>query len=427
MATAAQPILRATVFLALGVLAGCASEPPPVPDDDRLVVAQEDFGGDVGDVGELTDFPTAPGLLPRDFEMKETAGGLKGYISKFYRVRSMSGKDLIPLLNNWKTPKARIVEVKQHNMLVITETAENMPVLDKVLAQVDIVPTQVEIEAKVIEILETSGYEYGFELAVDRAPAGNTALRSYSGTFHSNSFLESLTANAAPYQGATLNWASVGRVVEELGDFEFIMRALETEGYAEIITTPRIVCRTGQKAILKTETLLPVEEFILQSNNNPRITTRFKPVGVTLEVTPRVVGRDAITVEVKPSVSNVVRFVFNSSGGIPVPVIATRSAVTQVDVRNGELLVIGGLLDKQTRNDQRQVPILGSIPLLGRLFSSEDDFEQKTQIVFILKIRILTLAEKARDRSGIPLTKEERIRLEGEPLIERDEDEDEED
>jgi general secretion pathway protein D len=420
MATAVQPTLRATVFLALGVLAGCASEAPRIPDDDRLVVAQEelDEGG-----GELTGFPSAPGLLPRDFEMKEPGGALKGYISKFYRVRSMSGKDLIPLLNNWKTAKARIVEVKQHNMLVITETAENMPILDKVLEQVDIVPTQVEIEAKVIEILESSGYEYGFELAVDRAPAGNTALRSYGGTFHSNSFLESLTNNAAPYQGATLNWASVGRVVEELGDFEFIMRALETEGYAEIITTPRIVCRTGQKAILKTETQLPVEEFILQSNNNPRITTRYKPVGVTLEVTPRVVGRDAITVEVKPSVSNVVRFEFNASGGIPVPVIATRSAVTQVDVRNGELLVIGGLLDKQTRNDQRQVPILGSIPLLGRLFSSEDDFEQKTQIVFILRIRILSLAEKARDRSGIPLTKEERIRLQGEPLIERDEDE----
>ena len=133
------------------------------------------------------------------------------------------------------------------------------------------------------------------------------------------------------------------------------------------------------------------------------------------------VGRDAIQVEVKPSVSNIVRFEFNASGGgLPVPVIASRSAVTQVDVRNGELLVIGGLLDKQTRNDTRGVPILNSIPLLGRLFGSEDDAQQKTQIVFILRIRILTSAEKARARSRIPLTKEERIQLEGAP----DEDED---
>ena len=133
---------------------------------------------------------------------------------------------------------------------------------------------------------------------------------------------------------------------------------------------------------------------------------------MTLEVTPHVVGRDAITVEVRPSVSNVVRFEVSSSGGIPVPVIASRSAVTKVDIRNGELLVIGGLLDKQTRSDERKVPILGSIPILGLLFTSRDDFEQKTQIVFLLRIRILTSAEKARNRGRIPLTLEERTRLE---------------
>jgi type II secretory pathway component GspD/PulD (secretin) len=385
------------------------------------VVAQDGDPTPTPRDGDLTGFPTAPGLLPRDFEMTETEGKLKGYRTKFYRVRSLSGSDLIPILNNWKTAEARIVAIKQHNMLVITETEENMAVLDTVLEQIDVVPTQVEIEAKVIAIVETNGFEYGFELAIDRAPASRSALRGFGGTYHSNSFLESLTNTAAPYQGTNLNFASVGSIVQDLGDFDFIIRALETEGYAEIITTPRIVCRTGQKAILKTTQDIPVQEFILQGNNNPRITTRFKPVGVTLEVTPRVVGRDAIQVEVKPSVSNVIRFEFNASaGGIPIPVIASRSAVTSVDVRNGELLVIGGLLDKQTRNDVRGVPILSSIPLIGRLFGSEDDQVQKTQIVFILRIRILTSAEKARARSRIPLTKDERIQLEGAPNEEED-------
>ncbi|RMG15322.1 MAG: type II secretion system protein GspD [Planctomycetota bacterium] len=405
-------------LLALALACGCAGAPAESSLRTRVEIADKgDAGETPGDALPPTDlqgFPTAPGLLPRDFEMKEEQGPLKGYVTKFYRVRSLAGNELIPLLNNWKSPKARILHVKQHNMLAITETPENMRILETVLGQLDVVPVQVEIEAKVIEILQTTGYEYGFELFVDRAPAGNTALRSYGGTFNSNSFLESLSNNAAPFQGATLNWASVGKVVEELGDFEFIMRALETEGYAEIISEPRIVCRTGQTATLKTSTELPVQEFILQSNNNPRITTRYKPVGVTLQVTPRVVGRDAIQVEVRPTVSNVVRFEFDpSGGGIPVPVIASRSAVTQVDIRNGELLVIGGLIDKQNRTDNRKVPIIGDIPLVGRLFQSEDDFQQKTQVVFILRIRILTSAEKARDRSRIPLTKEERIELEG--------------
>ncbi|MCO5169776.1 MAG: hypothetical protein M9894_25850 [Planctomycetes bacterium] len=400
--------------------AGCsASPPPPRPprEDPPMLMAQvEDPAGTAtrpDPPTDFLDFPAAPDLLPRDYEMEEPAGSaLAGYVTRFYRVRSQAGQALIDVLNHWKSQKARIVNVPQHNMLIITEERERLPVLEKVLQQVDLVPPQVEIEARVIEILETDGFEFGFELRVDRAPAGNTALRRYDGSFHSNSFLSSLTNQAAPFQGASMTWSSVGKVVKELGDFEFIMRALQTEGYAEIVSAPRVVCRSGQRAILRTATKLPIQDFLVQSTNNVRIATRFESVGVTLEVAPTVVGRDAITVEVKPSVSNVVRFEFSpAAGGIPVPVIAERSAVTQVDIRNGEILVIGGLLDTQSRTDQRRVPFIGRLPIIGRLFSSTDDLEQKTNVVFILRIRILTSAEKARNRDEIPLTREERTRL----------------
>jgi len=412
---------RAALLASCAALLSACGGPEPEPGDrPEFVIADEGDGEGEGEgEGEgprpptdFVDFPAAPDLIPRDYVFEEESGPLAGYLTKFYRVRNQDGKDLIKVLNNWKSAKARLLDVPQHNMLIMTETREQMPLLERVLEQIDVVPPQVEIEARVLEILETRGYEYGFELAVDRAPAGDTALRRYGGQFNSNSFLESLSSNAAPFQGAFLDWASVGEVAEEFGDFEFIMRALETEGYAEIVSTPRIVCRSGQKASLRTQTKLPIQDFI-QNNNNIRVTTRYENVGVTLEVTPTVVGRDAITVEVKPIVSNVVRFEFNpSAGGIPIPVIAERSAVTKVDIRNGELLVIGGLLDKQTRSDHRGVPILNSIPILGILFSSTDDFEQRTNVVFILRIRILTSAEKARARARIPLTRDERIALE---------------
>jgi general secretion pathway protein D len=407
---------RALLILTAAV-GGCAAH-DPTPPGERVLIAQDVPGGERPAGNEpptdFLDFPAAPDLLPRDYEMEEPQGSaLAGMVTRFYRVRSLTGAVLIDILNHWKSAKARIVNVPLHNMLIITEERERMALLEKVLAQVDLVPPQVEIEARVIEILETDGFEYGFELHTDRAPAGDTALRRYDGVFHSDSFLSSLANQAAPFQGASLNWASVGDVVEELGDFEFIMRALEVEGYAEIVSAPRIVCRSGQRAILRTATKLPVQQFTVVGTNNVTIGTRFEPVGVSLEVSPTVVGRDAITVEVKPTVANVVRFEFNpAAGGIPIPVIAERAAVTQVDVRNGELLVIGGLLDKQSRSDQRRVPILGRIPFIGRLFSSTNDQEQKTNVVFILRIRILTSAEKARNRDEIPLTREERTRLE---------------
>lgn len=412
--------LLAGALVGLVQLLGCSSPPatPSPADPPEVILAQE--GAPPGEDDEpeekpptdFVDFPTVDGLLPRDFVMEETGGALKGYLTRFYRVRSQAGNELAAILNNWKSAKARIVQVPQHNMLVITETRENMPVLEKVLEQVDVVPAQVEIEARVIAIIESDGYEYGFELLVDRAPAGDTLLRRYGGDFNSNSFLESLTPQAAPYQGANLNFASVGEVVEKFGDFEFIIRALESEGYAEIVSSPRIVCRSGEKALLKTATKLPIQDFFLQSTNNTRITTRYENVGVTLEVQPTVVGRDAITVVVKPVVSNVVRFELSPSGGIPVPVIGERSAATKVDMRNGELLVIGGLLDRQVRTDQRRVPLLGSIPFIGKFFGSIDDSEERTNVVFVLRIRILTSAEKARRARAIPLTRGEKVQLE---------------
>ena len=405
--------------LSLAGCAGPAESSPPAEPVEALIADEGQGGAPAPPPTDFVDFPPAPDLLPRDFVMEEEGGALKGYLTRFYRVRSQSGNQLIGILNNWKSDKARIVDVPQHNMLVITETRENMPVLQRVLEQVDVVPPQVEIEAKVVEILENAGFEYGFELLVDRAPAGNTALRGYGATFNSNSFLQSLSNQAAPFQGSNLNFASVGKVVEDLGDLELVLRALETEGYAEIVSAPRIVCRSGQRALLRTALKLPIQDFILQSTNNPRITTRYEDVGVTLEVSPTVVGRDAITVEVKPAVSNVVRFEFNpSAGGIPIPVIATRNAATQVDIRNGEILVIGGLLDRQARQDRRGVPILMHIPFIGKLFTSIDDEQQKTNVVIVLRIRILTSAEKARNRDAIPLTREEQARE-----AERDEDE----
>lgn len=420
LAAARRGTALAAGLLALLLCTACApSADLEAPAPVEALIADEGKPGQPGGPKppepptDFVDFPPAPDLLPRDFVMEEEAGALKGYLTRFYRVRSQAGASLIGILNNWKSEKARILDVPQHNMLLITETRENMPVLQRILEQVDLVPPQVEIEAKVVEILESAGFEYGFELMVDRAPAGDTALRGYGARFNSNSLIESLTDGAAPFQGSFLNFAAVGKVIEELGDLELVIRALESEGYAEIVSAPRIVCRSGQRALLRTATKLPIQDFILQSVGNPRITTRFEDVGVTLEVSPTVVGRDAITVEVKPSVSNVVRFVFNpAGGGIPIPVIASRSASTQVDIRNGEILVIGGLIDKQVRQDTRGIPLLMDIPFLGKLFHSIDDQEQKTNVVIVLRIRILTSAEKARNRDEIPRTKGEQVQKE---------------
>jgi type II secretory pathway component GspD/PulD (secretin) len=319
-------------------------------------------------------------------------------VTKFYKIRHVIGAQLAAVLNNWKTPQGRIIDMPLHNMLIITEQREVLDTMERILEQIDRVPAQVEIEAKVIEIRRSSNYEFGFELHVDRSPASNTAFRRFDGAFNSPSFLDSLRPGALPFQGASINWAAIGKAQEILGDFEYVLRALEKDGYAEVLSAPRIVVHSGHKAILTAKTKEPILITNIVNTTLQQVTTTFEPVGVTLEVTPVVVGSEAILLDVKPSVSSVVEYLQNPTGGLPIPHISERTADTEVDLRNGEILVIGGLFEKQIRKDSVKVPIVGHIPLIGRLFSSIDDEEIKTDVIFILKLRILSNVERADER-----------------------------
>ncbi|MEZ0230943.1 MAG: type II secretion system protein GspD [Planctomycetota bacterium] len=391
----------------LALATACAETPEPKPELRPF----EDIGAESSGVAplgsanlmptgpDMLGFPPVTGLSPGDYSFAESPEGpLKGYITKFYRIRHVVGAQLIAVLNNWKTPQGRIIDMALHNMLIITEKQDVLEVMERILEQIDRVPAQIEIEAKIIEIRRSSNYEFGFELHVDRSPAANTAFRRFDGAFNSSSFLSSLRPGSSPYQGASINWAAIGKAQQVLGDFEYVLRALERDGYAEVLSAPRIVVHSGRRAMLSAKTQEPVQVTNIIPGNFQQITTEFRPVGVQLEVTPVVVGTEAILVDVKPSVSTVVNFLPSATGGPPLPRIAERSADTQVDLRNGELLVIGGLFEKRIRKDNSRVPIVGHVPLLGKLLSSIDDEEIKTDIVFVLKLRILSNVERADER-----------------------------
>ena len=395
--------------LALVACAAACADAPPKP-DPQVPPNFDDVPGDaVAPLASTStlDQPTGPDLLgfpavtggasARDFSYEEGTGPLKGYVTRFYRIRHVVGATLVGILNNWKSPQGRIIDVPLHNMLIITELKDTLETMERVLEHIDRVPPQVEIEAKVIEIRRSANFEFGFELHLDRSPAANTAFRRFDGSFNSPSFLDSLRPGANPFQGASINWAAVGKAQQMLGDFEYVLRALERDGYAEVLSAPRVVVHSGHRALLSAKTEEPILVNTIVNTNLQNITTTFKPVGVTLEVTPVVVGTEAILLDVKPTVSSVVSFV-PSPTGLPIPRVSERSADTQVDLRNGEILVIGGLYEKRGRRDATRIPIIGRIPLLGKFFSSIDDEEIKTDVIFILKLWILTSLERAEAR-----------------------------
>lgn len=407
------PPARALAWIAaLPLLAGCSTfmmkETEVVP-DSKEVVSTVIPAGDEADLLEMTD---GQEVVPDDVIL-----GPDGRRTKFYRVRHMTAAELIRLVNlrfysgEGKPPGTKVDPSKEHarlqahrdlNMVIIHEEKERLDEIVRFLERVDRLTTQIQIDITMVEISSRYQFEYGFDFFLDRAPASNAALRSLGATYNNRSFIDSILTGSS-FQGTSLTFGSVGSVVTELGDLSLVLRALEEKGHAKILAEPSIVIHGGEEAEINAIEKQPIQQLEQINAQTSRITTRYEDVGVKFKVKVQNIGADAALLFVNPEVSTVTSFTDPQQfGGLSVPIIAKRDAKTVLDVRDGDRLVIGGLKDTRTLVEHRQIPILGSIPIIGALFKSRREREETTEILFILEVQILDEERKSRMKLQIP-------------------------
>jgi type II secretory pathway component GspD/PulD (secretin) len=336
---------------------------------------------------QITSAPAeqVPSQSIEDF-MKDCRTEPDGRLTKFYRISHQSGDALIGILNNYKSPQGRIINYPQTKTIVITETPDTMKTLAEILARLDSPSPQVLIKVRMAETRSTSNFEYGFEYNQDRT--GRSSLISrLDARLNPKNYNDSLKTGATPFQGSTFTLATSGKAA---GDIDIIIRALQESGNVKILSCPDILVTEGQSATLHTGEQVPFQEIQAQGTNLLYF-TKFKDVGAHLIVTPNFIGNESVTLRVQPEVSSLTGWTDPSQvGGISNPIISTRRCETTVTVRDGETLVIGGLLEDKKVLTRRSVPILGSIPVLGYLFSSIRYETDRTALNFILNVKIVS-------------------------------------
>jgi type II secretory pathway component GspD/PulD (secretin) len=190
--------------------------------------------------------------------------------------------------------------------------------------------------------------------------------------------------------------------------FSLFIKFLETKGYAEILSAPNLVLRRGAEGNIVTGQDVPIQSST-QTGGANTISTTFKSVGIKLRVTPLSVTNGRVRLLVAPEVSNVQEY--TTSGA---PLVAVRSASTELQMRDGQLVSIGGLLRKEQRQSQRRIPLLSEIPLLGWFFRSHTRETVGSQLVIFLSVRILD--EASLDTATLhpaPVTPEAQKALDG--------------
>ena len=282
------------------------------------------------------------------------------------------------------------------NALVISAPASVFPSLRAVIQQLDIRRAQVHIEAIIAEVSLDTSNELGVQWMIgdNDGPALSTQF-SDSGT--------SIASIAAGGAAALPNGLALGlgQVKDSGLSFLTLIRALSGDSETNLLSTPSIVTIDNQEAEIVVGQNVPFvtgETSTTGSSvdvSNPFRTIERQDIGVSLKVKPQINEGDTITMELEQEVSNISG---SATGAVDI-VTNKRSIKTTVQLEDGELLVLGGLIDEKVINTEQKVPGLGDIPFIGALFRSSKSTKVKQNLLVFIRASIIKDPDKARQLS----------------------------
>lgn len=264
------------------------------------------------------------------------------------------------------------------NSLIVVTTPENADLVQSILAQLDKIPEQVMIETVIVEATLDSSTKLGVEWSYLQDPAFRN-----SGTEGRIDQDFNLNNNQDPARGFKYTLAG--------GKWELFLNALKTDSRFEVLSTPRIFTSNNVQAQINISQSVP---YVLSSredaNGNLTFTYAFQDVGIVLTVTPRITANGFVTMDVSQTANDLQGFTdFNA------PIVNQRQADTTVTVKDGETIILGGIIRSTVTATTRKIPLLGDIPILGNLFKTSTKENSKTELLVFLTPRIVRNPEEA--------------------------------
>ncbi|PAR38157.1 type II secretion system protein GspD [Vibrio metoecus] len=306
------------------------------------------------------------------------------------------------------TSKRNEVMIAAHadtNSLVLTAPQDIMNAMLEVIGQLDIRRAQVLIEALIVEMAEGDGINLGVQWGSLESGSviqyGNTGasignvligLEEAKDTTEKKPIRNSDTGEIKYYEETTtkgdystlasaLSGLQGAAVSIALGDWTALISAVSNDSKSNILSSPSItVMDNGEASFIVGEEVPVITGSTAGSNNdNPFQTVDRKEVGIKLKVVPQINEGNSVQLKIEQEVSNVL----GANGAVDVR-FAKRQLNTSVMVQDGQMLVLGGLIDERALESESKVPLLGDIPLLGQLFrSTSSQVEKKNLMVFI--------------------------------------------
>ena len=277
------------------------------------------------------------------------------------------------------------------NSLIVVTLPSNMKMIRGIVDKIDKIADQVMIETVIVEANLDKTTKLGIEWNFQQRKILNN-----SGTSGSGATDFGLGSSTTPLQG--FKYTLTGTL------YNAFLSTLQTDTRFKVLSTPRIFTSNNVKATINVSQKVPyVKNQEANSVGNLISNYDFLDVGVVLNVTPRITSSGEVSMDVDQTANDLQGF--TSFGG---PLINQRQATTTVSVKDGETIVLGGIIRSTLNVTENKVPLLGDIPLIGQLFKSSSKHTGKTELVVLLTPHIVRTAGEAQK-----LRAEEERRLSG--------------
>jgi type IV pilus assembly protein PilQ len=302
------------------------------------------------------------------------------------------------------SPRGSLSIDERTNTLLVQDTSDKLSDIRRLVQTLDVPVKQVLIEARIVIVSDTFERDLGARLGVTGfTTAGAGSLLTLSGT---NVGTDSMLSSAFPPSTATpsgfINFptldnryqvnlpaantnGSIGLSVlagKHLLDLE--LSAAQNEGKSETVSSPRVITANQKQATIMQGVEIPYQE----SASSGATTTQFKNAVLSLKVTPLITPDNRVILDLDVADDSVGQQVTSATGG-SVPSIDTREIITQVLVNDGQTVVLGGILDTTKTRSANKVPFFADIPVLGNLFKSTTNINNKTELLIFITPKIL--------------------------------------
>jgi type IV pilus assembly protein PilQ len=383
-----------------------------VPWDQALDIIMRTKGLDSRTDGNVIFIAPVAEIAAREKELlsarKETQE-LAPLRSEFLQINYAKAGDLAALIksgnnNSLLSERGSVTIDERTNTLLLQDTSDRLSDIRRLVATLDIAVRQVRIEARIVIVNDDFSRALGVRFGVNGTTTGIGGSDGQG--FFSNRGLDApdgtgLFPGANDPRGPLAIGSADNRYAVNLPianpagsfalsflDSDFIvdleLTAAQAEGRGEILSQPTLITANQREATIEQGVEIPFQE----ASSSGATTTQFKKAVLALKVTPQITPDNRVILDLAISKDSIGQLVASATGGF-VPSIDTREIVTQVLVNDGQTVVLGGIFETERRDAENKVPVLGDVPVLGRLFKSTTKMDNKDELLIFVTPRIL--------------------------------------